>query len=376
MDYDSRGQPIPYLTRQPQQWQLPFDTQMPQRTSIRRPVSPLQTTPTHQFQHPTAPAQHQSVYGDWRFQQNPTSLNYAQEDAVPYSGTYGVPIQTSPVDLIPATQPTLENTLDMNASFVSMPQTFDVTYSGSWHDVSSELPNYAHGMPEGYHTAYQHHSSSPTDTCLEVISLTSSSSNEGWSAVERVPDYYVNPNQTLRNRTLSDSSYSDLERHTQVTYPGNFEIVSTAMQSPNSESSAELDYRQLPQHRLSIDQGTPPSAAISPVAMIRPIPVPIKKSTSPTRSPTTSASSTSPTRKGSRKSPIAKSTEKVIKKPSQNPKIETEKKVGKRKGPLRPDQRKQASEIRKLRACLRCKFLKKTVCLVTRSETLSLIFLV
>jgi hypothetical protein len=38
----------------------------------------------------------------------------------------------------------------------------------------------------------------------------------------------------------------------------------------------------------------------------------------------------------------------------------TEKKIGKRKGPLKPDQRKQASEIRKLRACLRCKFLKKT----------------
>jgi hypothetical protein len=39
----------------------------------------------------------------------------------------------------------------------------------------------------------------------------------------------------------------------------------------------------------------------------------------------------------------------------------TEKRIGKRKGPLKPDQRKQASEIRKLRACLRCKFLKKTV---------------
>lgn len=36
------------------------------------------------------------------------------------------------------------------------------------------------------------------------------------------------------------------------------------------------------------------------------------------------------------------------------------KRIGKRTGPLKPDQRKQASEIRKLRACLRCKFLKKT----------------
>ena len=36
------------------------------------------------------------------------------------------------------------------------------------------------------------------------------------------------------------------------------------------------------------------------------------------------------------------------------------KKVGRRRGPLLPEQRKQASEIRNLRACLRCKFLRKT----------------
>lgn len=37
-----------------------------------------------------------------------------------------------------------------------------------------------------------------------------------------------------------------------------------------------------------------------------------------------------------------------------------DKKVGRRRGPLGPDQRKSAHEIRKLRACIRCKFLKKT----------------
>jgi hypothetical protein len=41
--------------------------------------------------------------------------------------------------------------------------------------------------------------------------------------------------------------------------------------------------------------------------------------------------------------------------------LTTERPVVRRKGPLRPDQRREASEIRKLRACLRCKFLKKTV---------------
>lgn len=48
--------------------------------------------------------------------------------------------------------------------------------------------------------------------------------------------------------------------------------------------------------------------------------------------------------------------------PAAIPKVESDgvEKRGRRKGPLRPDQRKQAGEIRKLRACLRCKFLKKT----------------
>jgi hypothetical protein len=41
---------------------------------------------------------------------------------------------------------------------------------------------------------------------------------------------------------------------------------------------------------------------------------------------------------------------------------DTEKRIGRRQGPLRPDQAKQAYETRKFRACLRCKFLKKIVC--------------
>jgi hypothetical protein len=40
--------------------------------------------------------------------------------------------------------------------------------------------------------------------------------------------------------------------------------------------------------------------------------------------------------------------------------VQDEKRVSNRLSPLRPHQRQQAHEIRKLRACLRCKFLKKT----------------
>ncbi|KAF2690484.1 hypothetical protein K458DRAFT_289859 [Lentithecium fluviatile CBS 122367] len=56
--------------------------------------------------------------------------------------------------------------------------------------------------------------------------------------------------------------------------------------------------------------------------------------------------------------PRRKST--IVKRTTTKKKTEGTKRVGRRKGPLRPDQRHQAAEIRKLRACLRCKFLKKT----------------
>lgn len=140
--------------------------------------------------------------------------------------------------------------------------------------------------------------------------------------------------------------------------------ISNPINSPTSDLNFESAF-SMPR-RVSYDHtshGSRSPTAVSPVAIVRPIPVPSKKSTSPTRSAGSQASSSSPpSRKPSRKSPIAaKTAETKIRKQSQAGKPEGEKRVGKRKGPLKPDQRKQASEIRKLRACLRCKFLKKTV---------------
>lgn len=76
-------------------------------------------------------------------------------------------------------------------------------------------------------------------------------------------------------------------------------------------------------------------------------------------------------RRGSAVPPSTKTTPKIIAKPSSSKDKKTkeqqkklaeklDRRVGKRKGPLTSDQRKQAGEIRKLKACLRCKFLKKT----------------
>ena len=366
LDYDSRGQPIPYDPRQ--SWHhIPIQHQV-HRPNVRRAISPLQTPTPHGFQH--LATNDQMSMGEWGFQPAPPTLNYFSSETMPYGGTYGVPLQTSPVDLIPAAQASgLETRIPMDNSFIAPLQ--DVNgIPFNWQEVNGAL-NY-----DGSNDAsYAIHSSSPTDTHLEVRSLTSSSSNEGWNVIERQSfDVYerglfINPNQTLHDRTFSDSSYSDLDQpHHQTAFIHGLEILPNTVNSPSSESAVELDYHHVHPHRLSIDNGSShdhasqSSAAVSPVAVVRPIPVPLKKSTSPTRSPVGSASSSSPpSRKTGRKSPTAKTTEKVIKKPSQNPKMDAEKKVGRRKGPLRPEQRQQASEIRKLRACLRCKFLKKTV---------------
>jgi len=126
-------------------------------------------------------------------------------------------------------------------------------------------------------------------------------------------------------------------------------------------------------HSHSLDMGQSAGAAAAAAA----IPPPQASTTSDpirtqadggpaTVSETTSPTSTvSPSRRmpAPRKSPITNMTPKtaaLIRRTPNGKDGTTEKKVGRRRGPLRPEQRKQASEIRKLRACLRCKFLKKT----------------
>ncbi len=276
-----------------------------------------------------------------------------------------MPLQTSPADIMPVTQAPL-NTLQMNSSYLPMASAMNGMPYQNWEEFQSELIS-SSTVDAGMNlSTYGQYSSSPTGSHLEVRSLTSSCSNDGWSAISPrqsldFPErsFVINPSQTLHNRALSESSYSDFEQYPQSSFAG-FEIVPHAIHSPSTDSNGDFEYLDLQRRhgRCSIDHGSQGSAGVSPTLLTRPIN--IKKSSSPTRSSGSQGTSSPPSRKASRKSPIAKATEKTIKKQSQSSKPETEKRVGRRKGPLRPDQRKQASEIRKLRACLRCKFLKKT----------------
>jgi len=208
-------------------------------------------------------------------------------------------------------------------------------------------------------------SNSPTGTYLEVLSLPSSSSDNGWATVDTYPNFesyqqaqsaaIFNPGQTLHLRTHSDSSQSDGTGHTIESF-GSFEDISNPYSpySPGSDTYLDLSTHRNCYHGESHHHShevVSPAAAVQPVA--------IKMSPSNRTSPSSTSSPPARRNSGPRKSPTTKATKTVIRRASAGKK-DTEKRVGRRRGPLLPEQRKQASEIRKLRACLRCKFLKKT----------------
>ena len=203
--------------------------------------------------------------------------------------------------------------------------------------------------------------SSPAGTVCDVQSL----SDYEWSMVDHANPHrnsfeswgtVSNPSQNLHIRSKSDSSTSD-DPHS-AGLSGSFEEVHWPLQSSHDFHGSEFldaQYIQQQAHGLPItssQQPSPSSLAVSPADA--------GVSGSSSNSPTSSGPTSPPVRR--RKSPVeVKTTKAVIKKtPNSRKDALMEKKIGRRRGPLRPDQRQQAHEIRKLRACLRCKFLKKT----------------
>ncbi|KAI9673186.1 MAG: hypothetical protein M1817_003049 [Caeruleum heppii] len=340
-------------------WPLPLhhhQQPLPESSQARRASTPLQQTVGHGF-HPldtsTIPL------GDWSLQQ-PSHVSYAQADpsmATAYTDPFGLPFQTSPMDFLPQSQ--AQYGLSM-APLVPLPTAGDAL-QWTWEDFQTDVMgfNNAQSLADNGlgQTSFDHASfvaTSPTDTYLEVRSLTSSSSDNGWAAIDyQSLDSYrdatagaiFNPGETLHIRTDSDSSQSDAVPDLRTSFDG-FEDIQYPLTSPDSDVHIDLACH------------FPRPAEVSPSAAVAPLP--IKTSTSSRCSTSSQDLSSPPSRRHNRKSPIAKATKPVIRRPSHASKKDNEKRIGRRRGPLLPEQRKQASEIRKLRACLRCKFLKKT----------------
>ncbi len=354
--------------------------------------SPLQHQPSpyHTAAHPN-PA---GLIPDWSLplqaQQQPAAdlSQFIQDSALINFNPYATNFQPAPIEYLPATtQATLEAGLQMEPTFTTMspidPTSRVMQWGASmanWQDFDPTLNFQTDGLPRVRSLG----SHSPTGTFLEVLSLGSSSDN-GWTAVDMFGNCdsfphtqhsqhshsqsqaIFNPGQTLHLRNNSDSSTSDANSlefgsYEEVTFP-------YSPFSPGSDSFVDptSNHRHCSPGHHHHHQPTTCTDLISPSAAVAPLPIKTVSTSKPvvaTGSSGSGSGSTSPPARrnsGTRKSPIAKATKPVIRRTSTSKKDGTgEKKVGRRRGPLLPEQRKQASEIRKLRACLRCKFLKKT----------------
>jgi len=343
--------------------------------------SPLQQQPSP-FQ--TSRPNPSAIIGDWSLplqaqtQTAPDLSQFIQNTDLMSFNPFGNPF---PFASLPATTQALEASLRLESGFPAISPVEDtqsMQWGGmaNWQDFETSIGNY---QPDGLPRMGSLGSHSPTNTYLEVLSLNSGSDN-GWATVDVYGRNYenfqqpqpspnpaiFNPSQTLHLRTNSDSSQSD--GNNSLEFSSSFEEVTFPPYSPFSPGS-DTYADQSSNHRNCCpgDHQHSPTEIISPSAAVAPMPIKAASSLPPARpsiaSGSGSGSTSPPSRRNSapRKSPIAKATKPVIRRTSTGKKDGTgEKKVGRRRGPLLPEQRKQASEIRKLRACLRCKFLKKT----------------
>ena len=338
---------------------------------------------------------------EWQFSYPSANQAFTQDSTLDrtYDGAYGAPLQASPVEFMPVTTADLQHSMAMASgmqanAFMTMGGPMD-----SMNALAYPLPDYQSEMMYhmGMHPNVDHQTgeyvqsslpgSSPTGSYLEIRSL--SSSDNGWTTVDfpasrhggeypAATNAVFNPGQTLHIRSTSDtSSYDDSSSSAQLS--GSYEEIPFPLYSPVSEGYHGGDYvhhdmphsRQVSDYEHDSNCGhSHEHSSVSSSPAVSPVPV-TSTSTALVVHPSSSSSSASspvspPIRR--RKSPTnasTKNTKAVIKKaisPSTTKKdgTTTEKRVGRRRGPLRPDQRQQAHEIRKLRACLRCKFLKKT----------------
>lgn len=386
-DFDQRGLRYPYTPRVSWPITIPPDPNAsrsaPHHQSantnpsniMKRSTTPLQSL-TQTYDQPISPSQ--SYMPDWRLPQQSQAPQFAYPlDTYPQpfgaDAAYAMPYQTSPTDYVPQLQ------YD-SSTYLPIAGQMDGSIPFNWQDISNDLMNYpmSNGLPD-MNLPYQNLPNSPTDASLEVRSL--SSSDNGWNSVEyhhqtldgSYQDLHTgnifNPEQTLHGRTFSDSSYSDVERQSRQSWGSYVNLPQHAIGSPSSDRSASLSDIEFHHDHTDFLVGSPPikqeqeqhtRSTIVTSSNVKPIR--IKTSSSPQRSPTSTGRVSPPGRRQAvKKNSNSKATKPTIRRQPQAPKVDTEKRVGRRKGPLRPEQRKQACEIRKLGACIRCKFLKKTV---------------
>jgi hypothetical protein len=355
-------------------------------------ASPLQHSPTFQgvAHHGHSPP----LLTDWTLlqhqQQHPATHDISQfiqdNTLIPFN-TFPANFQTSALGYLPATTQAALDQVSVQAfngmspieDNQAMQQQWDGMGMANWQDFGASLQFPSDGLPRFGSLGSQ----SPTGTYLEVLSL-GSNSDHGWTQVEMYPNYesyqqvqaqaqaqaqnaaIFNPSETLHIRNPSDASHSDGSHALELSSSYEDVPFNYSPFSPESDT-----YSDPSNHRNCFHSENHHShELVSPSSAVAPMSIKSTSSSPPSCRPSPGSGVASPPtvtavrrNSGPRKTAgaIAKTTKSVTRRISNGKKDGTvEKKVGRRKGPLLPEQRKQASEIRKLRACLRCKFLKKT----------------
>ena len=339
------------------------------------PTAYAMPTNHHQQQcgfHTHLPTGLEGTPADWPVSQSgsghvPYPLTTDTSEAFPMQA-YDITYQASPVDFVPTSNSSYENAL--GSTYVPLGGSIDdMTFN--WNQMSQNLMSLPAASVQGFSDGSSNNLSplphSPTGSYLEARSL--SSSDNGWVGIDRT-QFLFNPGEALHGRTYSSSSNSDGEQKDERSSwsSGYVEVSQHAVGSPSSDGTGEVFPRArqtgTQSHSPMIKQESQNSSPILSRVSVRPISIQ-KQSNSPHRSPVHKSSppsgrSSPPGRRQIRKN-SGKATKAANRKQPAPIKNEPEKKVGRRKGPLRPEQRKQACEIRKMGACLRCRFLKKTV---------------
>lgn len=185
-----------------------------------------------------------------------------------------------------------------------------------------------------------HSTGSPTDSSFEIASVGSSDS---WSLTYNYSPTRIYPEAVNGSRTVCDphdvlhlrsGSGSSDEEYMRVSL-GDLSDCSAVASSPESEHRPEpaMPVPSPPNNRIRSIQPSPGRNASSRLVALKPS-------------------------QGNNPSKISKAPN--GRQRGESSRDNPEKKIGKRKGALNPKQREQARAIRKLGACIRCKFLKKS----------------
>lgn len=353
VNLQSSGVDLEYAGLYPNHWQVP-----------------LQQAAQHHQQHQLQ-SESQALQSQQRFDlHNNGHLQLNTFSSTPFVGQ----LQASPVGFMASTSVgNYPITTGMNnASFVSMAGPMDSMTSMGYVLSDYQTDTIPPGMALNNAALQQHvlnlsHQAGTGSQSSVPGSSPTGSISDGWSIINdpgagsREPITVFNPSQNLHHRTGSGSSSEE-------ELSSSWEDPSSYLESPHDYYDGHyLDYLAQHQHELPIDphHSQPLSSGLaSPSAPSYPS---SGSSGSLSTSPTSSGPTSPPLRrrtspldgnsKPTKSGAISKKTAHSSRKDVASGKAA---RIGRRTGPLKPEQRQSAHEIRKLRACLRCKFLKKT----------------